>query len=94
MKKFGCLKIQLALQVTLIKHTYDEFDRDHENKICYPWFISNMKIVYTKFELMSRLSTMIDEIISKFETFVSSGSGWIYKKTNIVHVKIIRIKKS
>ena len=86
LKQFGCLKFQLAPQVTLIKHTYDELDREHESKICYPWFISNMKIVHTKFELMDKLSSMVDEVIAKFDS-------WYTKKRTPFTSKLFALKR-
>ena len=70
LESYGQLKLQMTLQIQLSKL------RDLERITIEPHFNSQMKICVNKDSIVSVMHDCINEIISFFEAFNSSGSGW------------------
>ena len=82
----GSVKYQIHFQVRLVKHV----PGNEKPMICEPWFLSDMTNVIGPNYIASRLKGNFDEILARFDRYLTMGSGWTLDR--ILNLKLIVVK--
>lgn len=91
LKIFKCIKFQIHLKTILEKKNYLTNSIEQEITV---YFVSEMKQVFHEDDIFEYLRSCFDEIVNKFDVFLSNGSGYVLQKIVNLRVLVVKIKNT
>lgn len=82
------IKIQFKMYLALEKYSF-ELERDVKIEL---WFLSDVVSILNRSDIKMMLQTAIASALSRFDSFVREGSGWIMKKVLLFCLKVMKFK--